>query len=547
MNTSARISPRLTAMAGLVVALSLGTGCGDLVRYPHYAGPPRFTVRVRLPEGATPAPSSVVDFQVLNASVDRPRISLPGRDRERHRGGRERLFDLEAQPDEDTLHQVDVTSMTFTRMTIMRIERRDFAQRGELAQAVALNVFVVYALHAAEVYPLGLKGPVMRVRPGYQLVRRVCSADSVRFEPLSDDTVVDLDPVAPASEYETLALARCGLMMLPAQDRGRPVPVIPEGHDRGGGRAPGALAMRFSPVDARLFFTLGTRTSAIEPALEIDALDTATGAIRVLERGAFYGLDISPDGRFLYTMLRDLRQPHGYQPARIDVSGAPGIPAVMPIAANSLFSPDGRKVVISFYANGEHQAVLRDLVTGEGRLLPHGTPLVWSPDSAALLMLGGGDLQRRESPLFLVTLDGQVSPRGTIPSGAQTGGWLWTNRGPQVVYEHDGALQVFSADTGRFLPLITDDDMWTGMAFQMVLPGAGPNQPGPGLFFTWSTRCAGFGGVSCTARLHRFNLADGSSSVVVSAREPAPVAVSHDGKRLALAGDGVIYLRDLAP
>jgi hypothetical protein len=524
----------LALRASLIALLTSAAGCGDPLRGPQDIGPPLFAFQVRVPPGF--AEGSSFGGTISNTPPSGSTFGLGGE--ARGQAGTERRVVIHSHPSVEAVPTAPTT--------------RDWGAQVPLAMAPimaydssqtvgALNDFLVYAAFATDTaYPMGPSGPAFRVREGYQLVRRSCSSEGVRFEPLPDDTVVVLEPVTPTHDYEPVALARCGLTP-PAEDRGRSVTIAMD-HPGDPRFVPLAKGLAFAPHDGRVFFTLGYPDQ--EHALELDVLDAQTGEVNVVERGAFVRwLSLSGDGRYLQAQRLDPRRPV-VQDVRLDLTGQPGPSTLMPYRSLPLPSPDGRWEATLLNDSRGEALILHELTTGQEVRVPAALPLVWAPDSSGLLA------GRRRTPaaddqsmdLTFVRTAGQEAPRGALVTPYfNWAAWVWGLHGPQLLLVTREDLRVVTIESGTTRILTAPEAPLVPQELRMVVS----RNDGPALAFLWSNRCDGLGGRQCTARLHRFDLADGSSRVVAVLRESVTAAVSPDGRRLALAAPAAIYLKDL--
>jgi hypothetical protein len=61
----------------------------------------------------------------------------------------------------------------------------------------------------------------------------------------------------------------------------------------------------------------------------------------------------------------------------------------------------------------------------------------------------------------------------------------------------------------------------------------------------WTTNCLGLYNTLCTSSLFRVNLTTAAAEIVATASKTLPLAVSSDGRHLALSTSDGIYVRDL--
>jgi hypothetical protein len=534
----------------LLTVVLLGS-CGDAMRTPEYGGEPAtmpLVVRVRLPDDFVLGPVSLLSYSLVNTRADNdPGGSAGVQTSPSDLTTRELQTVFSVPPDMSLLRSLPGAS-SGPMVSILRPSVSSLTD--SMTAAVSLDDFVVYATgDSAAVFPLGLGGPSLTVKKGYQLVRRTCEpSGAVRFEALLSNTVLDLvsvpspgQPTTPLTRRRNVeidAFARCGLS-LPPEDLGTRVEVGPPRLKPRG--------MVFHPQDGRLFFMPATAADEYVSfpnyvPSQIDSLDLTSGQMQTLVKARFFarGVIFSNDGRYLFATAEDTdprADPAPYL-ARIDTTTG----AVLKGPARGVPSPDGRLAVYTGFDATRAQALMQvhDFDSGMSKMLVPGVPLVWAPDSASLLSTR---VEGSDWTLQAVKLDGmsELLGRNTV-LGAEA--WFWNAGGPRAVSSE--------ADIGVFLTTIGAGNM-PARTDTILTPEQGPSElvnmtavaPAPGLVFVWSERCLGFGPSMCTARLHRYVIAQGKSTVVAVARTPMPVAVSPDGRRLALSSDGAVYVKEL--
>lgn len=526
-----------------IAAAGLLAACGDAVRTPEYAGTtstPLIMVRARLPEGFPPDERNAwLWLQPLRLRPDQE-LGFP----QRHH-----KTSTPAEPRAETLAPPESKELTPWE-TLPPGEHPFVAVArpvvgGQHLSALSLDDFVVYAHREhPTVFPFGFAGPSLAVRRGYQLIRRVCDpSGTVSFEHLPSDTVLALQPSLlgiaavdgdPEHQIEAAAFAGCGLT-LPAEDLGAR-------HEVGPPRVKPQGAV-FHPTEDRLFFLPVVEPK--QPATQVDAFERAAGAVKTLVRGTFTPpLSISSDGRYLFAWNTDLDPRGDPTPrlARIDTTTG----AMVRGPRKGVPSPNGRFAVWEELNPRPMQVWIFDFDSGTERMLGPGTPLAWAPDSTALLASQYFPADNR-TQLALMRLDGGVEPLGAAAP--------WVPGPPRTWYFSDGAVHAVDASRSSgvavtTIPLGSPAAATTATVIAFTDQPAGFSYiafaPTVAQLFLWSERCLGFGPSMCTARLHRYSIATKTSTVVAQARTPMPVAVSPDGRRLALSSDGAIFMKDLS-
>lgn len=514
--------------------------CGEPLRTPGYHGEDiteSLTIRFRIPEGFQPDEFRL-DLEQLNTQL-----------------GSHRQI-LNASRSTSSAHEGEATV----------IFRPDFYP-GELSSAGTPAIYrpmmrsgqaLVAALHDLVIYwnddrprPPRVRGdvepdaswpfgPAVPMKPGYQLIRRVCDpAGDTRFELVPPGSVLELVTVpVPASalgignRLEAEALSGCGLA-LPPESLGTRLEVGPPSLEvEQVAFQPGGNRVAFLPVRDRL-----TEPPNEPEAPQIDAVDTDTAALQTLTRGSLTGpLRWSADGRYLFfrTVDPDPRAVRVVRLGRLDTSNG----QITTAPAVGLPSPDGKLAAFTGATGGREATIIGDLETGMERSRGEGTPLAWAADSGTLLLMR---LRSSPSELVALKLDGTEISFGPAPPGSDFHNWFWSG---------DSAHTIIADDTGFSLSTVSATA--SPKVINILPSGESPTAPDrvavaatAGAVFVWSRTCEGLDGTWCTARLHRYLIAQGTRSVVAVARAPMGTSVTPDGKRLALSGDGAIFVKDL--
>jgi hypothetical protein len=211
-------------------------------------------------------------------------------------------------------------------------------------------------------------------------------------------------------------------------------------------------------------------------------------------------------------------------------------------------SPDGAQIAYAVDGPGESQVAVHDLASGQRRLLKGASRGIWSPDSKSLVVTSQHPPDAGR--LHVLAVDGSSDEAlatfgyTTRPTILPFGGVLfWDAGGPQRADFTSGRnvfeiVDVHASRPVRELapPIALTDETARYMQVSATL----------GALYTWSVRCSGIARDSCWAELHEIPLAGGAERIIALTRSAGPFALSRDGRRLAIASDGAVFIKELA-
>jgi hypothetical protein len=446
--------------------------------------------------------------------------------------------------------------------------------------------FVAYTPGPATFSPFGSVDPPLVLPAGYSLLRRSCG-------PRQALTVASLDEVVEFQRVtDRAAVAAIGRPQLELDERRflQTCGVRPAAEDLGmrvGLDAAHRLA--WSPDGSSLHYLTRVGEGATPPH-NLRSTPSAGGA----------PVELARDLR-----ETELRAPLSGELFVRDLAGVPlrgrrqgEGPWQFEPAPGTNVSPDGRWVLFS----GEQGPQLWEVSTGVTRALENGGFYAWSADSR-LAYLRFAPSGPEVSVWSADAPDAIAHIPGTDPAWLPDGNLrVRISEGPQgsvvgVLAPDLSARGQFgfprpASDMGRSLSPFWDKFLWTGERLVRVEPAQGWNvalvqgkaggislgdapiglamqQPDGGQrrvllpadarpideplalggpsnsFLLWTRSCLGLFETVCSYTLHRFSLPDATDQVVAVSDEAPVMAVSPDGKRLAISNRRGIFVKDL--
>lgn len=391
---------------------------------------------------------------------------------------------------------------------------------------------LVFAPEPTTYLPFGPGGTTLELPQGYSLLRRSCANGSIDYQFLRpDDAVVELRrsqpapqldgaPLAEIERDERTFLADCGVHP-PDVDLGTPV-----SFDR-------ASHLAFTADGAGLVYLgLADPTSASSP-LRTVALATGAGQA-IADVPAAQDLTVDQAGR--------INVDTNHRWARV-VTAADGTSALHDLVAYNFgawISPDGRWVFAD--------ANVWDTETNTVSTPTDGPFVDWSPGSLLALST--------PTSLRVRAVSGQPSTDFHFPGGDDRLPPAWMGETPilmstpidwtwYVVHAlHGDVPQSCLGCYGLTLqrpegaPAQQVLDASAGMLRLIV------RQRAP-FVLAWARTCLGLHNAVCSYALWRVTLADQSARVVAVAAQDAPVAVSPDASKIAIATTRGIFVKSL--
>jgi hypothetical protein len=104
---------------------------------------------------------------------------------------------------------------------------------------------------------------------------------------------------------------------------------------------------------------------------------------------------------------------------------------------------------------------------------------------------------------------------------------------------HVDTLSVTDLMTGQVRQLLT--------AAQGLIPASLATTRDGAWAYAWALNCAGFARSSCGGDLFRLSLQDGSRALLLRTLQPGAIAVTDDGRKLAVSTPDGVVVRELAP
>ena len=417
----------------------------------------------------------------------------------------------------------------------------------------SLQDVLAYAARPGVFSPLGQGQPTVTLEAGYSVLRRTCDpVAGIRYEvrpvlePVTLTPTMSLPPVSvplgseDAVGVEHRLVTTCGLAP-PEGVAGTRVSI-----DR-------ADALIWPTAEDIVYVT--PRDSRSRTALR--AVGVTTGITRDIAEDDF-GDPLVGGGTLVIWNGRTKEVLHGQK----DASGSWTLaPVPVPYGWPLLPSPDGARVAYRVTESGQDRAAVFELGSGQARVLGPGTPVAWSPDARSIVtrqgsyprMSFGPEPPKPNVALVLRNLDGAEDPL-PVPAGLPTR-LVWTAAGPaQLVGALPWNLEDLAANSGAPVRLcclgLGLHDPRTGAA-RTILDGTQgialehQSVTAADTLLVWLRRCYGLGDTYCRYDLHQIRLSDGQAQVIASANTPAPLALSPDGRRVAMANARGIFVLHL--
>ncbi len=238
-------------------------------------------------------------------------------------------------------------------------------------------------------------------------------------------------------------------------------PLFPPGRPRPFPLPALAVVFRHGPRRAAWTTLLLAALFLLGPWGSAKAADKAFGVDDMLRVAMVADVRLGPDGRrAAFTVTRAALDGQGGElQSRIHVTepGKPGSRAVTPESEQCekpRFSPDGVRLAYLLQGEDATEVVVRNLVTGQARRLPHGRgdvlDLAFAPDGKSLAVTveaaagdrsksGDADVEVIDARsgavgLFLLSLGGQAGPRRLV-ADRDVGGFVFSPDGGRIAFE----------------------------------------------------------------------------------------------------------------
>lgn len=404
------------------------------------------------------------------------------------------------------------------------------------------GLLLVYAVRATPWTLFAPGSPTVTFPAGYSWLRRACGAvpGEIQMEVLPIEQVVELghvggDPDAIDVLSTQLPEPQVSEQQF-AESCGAPKTTADVGTRASFDRA-GKLV--WSPDNATLYYlSLADSENPAAPVglRQLRLADKATTELATVSAGSGLQIDTAEN---LYVS----------SPAELSrVSLAAGLPATLvPIAPAGTLSPNGRWLS---YRSNDGSTHIWDVQAGSDLTAVSGGNPTWSPDNE----MAYWSYSHFDSPPPTSTLN-------TVAPGASPRTYLFAYPGspPTIAVAWTPGGAVVARTPFDFPP--SDTGATCGGCFGLSLsdPETGAERPvldgSVGLvrqatsvrdyLFVWATNCLGLYETLCSSSLFRVHLTTAIAETVATASKTLPLAVSSDGRHLALSTSDGIYVRDL--
>jgi hypothetical protein len=398
--------------------------------------------------------------------------------------------------------------------------------------------FLVYAMNATFWTPLGPNGPTLNFPQGYSWLRRRCGTTpgQIEMEVRPIDEVVELrhqDTTDPEQEDSDLEMSERALVegcgaTIPAADLG-----VRASFDV-------ASSLAWSPDGTTIYYLSRpdeqdkTQTAGLR---QVRLLDSSTSELTTIAKAT--GVQVGKPGHLFVSTSDSL----------LHVTLAPTVTAVPVLnveGSTGVVSPDGQ-----WLAYGDGRTHIIDLDTGTplaGFEGPRGAPDRWSSDGRLAYWV----FDEGQTSLNTLSLAAPSDVPSTYPAeqGIRTN-VVWTRGGVMLTKTLgaplwvEGASTVYVGDFG-----LTLADPATGITTPLLDATAGtvssvPRTPFLDKAFAWTRKCLGPWTTVCSDALVRIDAVQATGETIATWSISVPVAISSDGRRLALGTSKGIYVKEL--
>ncbi len=401
---------------------------------------------------------------------------------------------------------------------------------------------LVYAYENTIFMPFGPAGASVTIPEGYSWLHRTCgAAGNTEFSivPISETVDLHRGSAIPNSDPATRSMSIAETIERGLATCGGPPPARDLGTRASFDQA---RELVWSADGTSLFYLAADEQdpNGAVGGRQVKLLEHTTSEIIVvnhasaLQTGASGGIYVTADATTYAVTL---------------ATGLPATLQPLPFTGTAHLSPDGLWFA---YDGGGAVHLWSVSAAAEVATLPGGF-LTWSPDSRLLY----ADNVPAPYPLFVVSPSApeQVAPCGALPDFSRMEVQLaWPSECPQVAYAPSGWFiesTIPYPDCKSCFGLSLQDPV-TGVERPLLDPSLGKihlvdTHPVADAVFTWVRNCQGLYNTVCSHSLLRVRLSDGTAETIAIADQELPVALSWDGRRLALAASNGIYVKDLPP